>query len=131
MLSAIFVSAVSLAGDPAFAWNLVVLGPIFALAGAGSAAGSLAWPERRRARGLPTVDEDTADTGLCPRVRPRSCSEAVADLSTRIAARPVVSAVGQETSPRKDGRTTSRSTSVAWIRARGSARMSTRIRAAS
>jgi hypothetical protein len=46
LLSATFVLAVSLAGDPAFLWNLVVLGPIFAVAAAGSAAGSLALARR-------------------------------------------------------------------------------------
>jgi hypothetical protein len=42
LLFATFVLAVTLAGDSAFLWNLVVLGPTFAVAGAGSAAGSLA-----------------------------------------------------------------------------------------
>jgi hypothetical protein len=46
LLSATFVLAVALAGDTAFLWNLVVLGPIFAVAAAGSAAGSLALARR-------------------------------------------------------------------------------------
>ncbi len=46
LLSATFVSTVALAGDPAFLWNLPVLGPVFAVAAAGSAAGSLALARR-------------------------------------------------------------------------------------
>jgi len=46
LLSAIFVMVVALAGDLAFIWNLVVVGPVFAAAGAGSAAGSLALARR-------------------------------------------------------------------------------------
>ena len=42
VLAATFVAVVSLAGDSGFLWNLVGLGPLFAAAGAGSAAGSLA-----------------------------------------------------------------------------------------
>jgi hypothetical protein len=53
LLSATFVLSVASAGDRAFLWNLVVLGPIFAAAAAGSAAGSLALARRaRRWRGL-------------------------------------------------------------------------------
>ncbi len=52
LLSAAFVLAVALAGDPAFLWNLVVLGPLFAVAGAGSAAGSLALARRAKDREL-------------------------------------------------------------------------------
>jgi len=58
LLSATFVLAVSLAGDPAFLWNLVFLGPVFAVAGAGSAAGSLALARRGRDR---EILETTAD----------------------------------------------------------------------
>jgi hypothetical protein len=46
LLSATFVVAVSLTGDPAFLKNLLVVGPVFALAGAASAAGSLALARR-------------------------------------------------------------------------------------
>lgn len=43
LFSVLFVSAVSLLAEgPAFLWNLSFLGPIFAIAGGGSAAGSLA-----------------------------------------------------------------------------------------
>jgi hypothetical protein len=64
LLSTIFVLAVALAGDPAFVWNLLVLGPIFAVAGAGSAAGSLALARRAEDRELLEVSEDVADVGL-------------------------------------------------------------------
>ncbi len=64
MLSAIFVLAVALAEDPAFLWNLVVLGPIFALGGAGSAAGSLALARRAGDRELLEASEDVAEVGL-------------------------------------------------------------------
>jgi hypothetical protein len=46
LLSAIFVVAVALAEDPSFMRNLVVLGPVFAMAGACTAAGSLALARR-------------------------------------------------------------------------------------
>ena len=64
MLSAIFVLAVALAEDPAFLWNLAVLGPIFAVAGAGSAAGSLALARRAEDRELLETSEDVAEVGL-------------------------------------------------------------------
>ncbi len=64
LLSAIFVSAVALAEDPAFLWNLVVLGPIFAVAGAGSAAGSLTLARRAEDRELLHASRDVADVGL-------------------------------------------------------------------
>lgn len=57
MLSAIFVSAVALAGDITFLSNLVVLGPVFAVAGAGSAAGSLAIARRGEDGELLEADE--------------------------------------------------------------------------
>jgi hypothetical protein len=46
LFSTLFVSAVALAEDPSFLWNLTFLGPIFAAAGGGSAAGSLALARR-------------------------------------------------------------------------------------
>jgi len=58
LLSAIFVSTVALAEDSAFLWNLVVVGPIFAVAGAGSAAGSLALARRAEDRELLEAGED-------------------------------------------------------------------------
>lgn len=64
LLSAIFVLAVAFAEDPAFLGNLVVLGPIFALAGAGCAAGSLALARRAEDRELREAGEDVAEVGL-------------------------------------------------------------------
>src|ERR1043166_5269373 len=62
LLSPTFVLAVSLAGDPAFLWNLVVVGPVFAVAAAGSAAGSLALARRAQDREMLETTEDV--TGL-------------------------------------------------------------------
>lgn len=64
LLSVIFVSAVALAEGPAFLSNLVFLGPIFAAAGAGSAAGSLAIARRAEDRELLEAVEDVAQVGL-------------------------------------------------------------------
>jgi len=62
-LSAIFVSAVALGEGPAFLGNLVVLGPIFATAGAACAAGSLVLA--RRADGRESLGaRDDADLAL-------------------------------------------------------------------
>jgi hypothetical protein len=58
LLSATFVLAVSLGGDPAFLQNLLVLGPAFALAAAGSAAGSLALARRAQGRALLEATEE-------------------------------------------------------------------------
>ena len=52
LLSATFVLAVTLAGDPAFLWNLVIVGPAFAVAAAVSAAGSLALARRVQDRAV-------------------------------------------------------------------------------
>ena len=67
MLSAIFVLAVALAEGPAFLWNVVVLGPVFAVAGAGSAAGSLALARRTEDRELLETSEEVAEVGLSER----------------------------------------------------------------
>jgi peptidoglycan/LPS O-acetylase OafA/YrhL len=64
LLSAAFVLAVSLAGNPAFLWNLVVVGPAFAVAAAGSAAGSLALARRAQDRELLETTEDLTTVGL-------------------------------------------------------------------
>lgn len=64
LLSAIFVSAVALAEDPAFLSNFVVLGPVFAVAGAGSAAGSLAIARKAADRESLEAKEDVAEVGL-------------------------------------------------------------------
>ena len=51
----------SMAGDPAFLLNLVVVGPVFAVAAAGSAAGSLALARRAQDRELlETIEDVTA-----------------------------------------------------------------------
>ena len=60
LLSAAFVLVVAVAGDPAFAWNLLGLGPTFAAAGAGSATGSLALARMAAEPELLEAKEDTA-----------------------------------------------------------------------
>jgi hypothetical protein len=57
-LATMFFTAVSLAGDSTFIRYLIVVGPLFALAGAGSAAGSLALARRAQNRELPGATED-------------------------------------------------------------------------
>jgi hypothetical protein len=64
LLSATFVLAVSLGGDPAFLPNLVVIGPVFAIAAAGSAAASLAIARRAQGRALLDPTEDVTAVGL-------------------------------------------------------------------
>ncbi|MFL5619480.1 MAG: hypothetical protein ACJ79A_13915 [Gemmatimonadaceae bacterium] len=64
LLSATFVLAVSLAGDRTFLLNLVVVGPVFAVAAAGSAAGSLALARRAHDRDLLETTEDVTAVGL-------------------------------------------------------------------
>ena len=64
LLSAAFVLAVSLAGDSAFLWNLLVVGPVFAVAAAGCAAGSLALARRAYDRELLETTEDVTAVGL-------------------------------------------------------------------
>ncbi|MDB4915119.1 MAG: hypothetical protein JWM95_2763 [Gemmatimonadetes bacterium] len=64
LLAAAFVLAVSLSGDPGFLLNLVVVGPVFALAAAGSAAGSLALARRAQDRELLETTEDVTAVGF-------------------------------------------------------------------
>jgi hypothetical protein len=64
LLSATFVLAVSLTGDPAFLSNLLVVGPVFAAAAAASAAGSLALARRARDRKSLEATEAVAAGGL-------------------------------------------------------------------
>ena len=52
LLSAVFVGVVALTEDPGFLSNLVVLGPVFAVAGVGSAAGALSLARRAKDRDL-------------------------------------------------------------------------------
>ena len=63
LLSVLFVSAVALAEGPAFLTNLVFLAPVFAVAGAGSAAGSLALARMGENRDLLGAGEE-AEPGL-------------------------------------------------------------------
>lgn len=63
-VSAIFVLAVALAGESAFLSSLVLLGPIFGIAGAASAAGSLALARRAEHRALVESRDELADVGL-------------------------------------------------------------------
>jgi hypothetical protein len=63
LLSGIFVSAAALAGEGL--WEaLLVLGPVFALAGAGSAAGSLALARMAEDRELLDAGADVGEAGL-------------------------------------------------------------------
>jgi len=64
VLSATFVLAVALGGDPAFLSNLLVVGPAFAVAAAGSAAGSLALARRAQDQELLAPTEDVTAVGL-------------------------------------------------------------------
>jgi len=64
LLATLFVSAVALIEDPAFLTNLVVLGPVFAVAGAGSAAGTLALARRAEHQELLRASSDVAEVGL-------------------------------------------------------------------
>jgi hypothetical protein len=64
LLSTIFVSVVTLVDDPTFISNLVVLGPIFAVAGAGCAAGSLALARKAEDRGLLDAGAEVEEVGL-------------------------------------------------------------------
>lgn len=63
LLSATFALAVSLSGDRRFLWNLLVVGPAFAVAAAGSAAGSLALARRAQDRELLESTEGVAAAG--------------------------------------------------------------------
>lgn len=63
LLSAIFVSAAALGGDITPLEHLVLLGPVFALSGAGSAAGSLALARRAEERELLDAGADVGEVG--------------------------------------------------------------------
>jgi hypothetical protein len=60
VLAATFVLAVSLSGDTAFLWNLLVVGPVVAAGAAGSAAGSLALARRAQPRESLATPEDAS-----------------------------------------------------------------------
>ena len=63
LLSTIFVVVAAFAGDPAFLRYLVLLGPVFAVAGAGCASGSLALARKAEEGQLLEVS-DLAGVGL-------------------------------------------------------------------
>jgi hypothetical protein len=64
VFSVVFVVVVALVDDPSFLSNLVVLGPVFAAAGAGCAAGSLTLARKAEARVLLQASEDAGEVGL-------------------------------------------------------------------
>jgi len=63
-LAAAFVLAIALSGDLGFLWNLLAVGPAFAAAGAGCAAGSLALARRAQDRVLLEPTEDASARGI-------------------------------------------------------------------
>jgi hypothetical protein len=63
LLSGLFVVAAALGGESLWG-ELLVLGPVFSLAGAASAAGSLALARRAEKRELLAAGADVADVGL-------------------------------------------------------------------
>ena len=64
LLSAIFVLGVALVDSPAFLENLLVLGPVFTVAGAGSATAMLILARRAEAPELLETGEDVDEVGL-------------------------------------------------------------------
>jgi len=64
LLTVVFVALVALTEDPAFLWNLLVVGPLFAVAGAGSATGALALARKAEDRVLLETSEDIDEVGL-------------------------------------------------------------------
>jgi hypothetical protein len=60
----IFVSVVTLVEDPTFFGNLMVLGPVFGVAGASCAAGALAMARKAEDRALLEAGDELADVGL-------------------------------------------------------------------
>jgi hypothetical protein len=64
LLATIFVLTVSFVEGFAFLENLATLGPVFGVAGAGSAAGTLVLARRAEDQALLEVSEDVAEVGL-------------------------------------------------------------------
>jgi len=64
LLASILVLVVALGGDITFLSNLVVLGPIFAAAGAACASGSLALARRAEDRELLDASKDVGEVGF-------------------------------------------------------------------
>ena len=79
LLSGIFVVATALGGETLWG-EVLVLGPVFAMAGAVCAAGSLAVARRVERRELPDPSADPAEAALTEDEK-RNCSEAVTDMS--------------------------------------------------
>ena len=63
-LATVFVAAVALLEDPGFLQNLLVLGPVFGIAGAATASGSLMIARRSEDQALLQASEHVAETGL-------------------------------------------------------------------
>lgn len=64
LFSLVFVSLAALSEGPSFFGNLLVLGPVFAAAGAGCASGTLALARRARDHQLPDSGRDEAPTAI-------------------------------------------------------------------
>ncbi len=75
LLSVMFVLTVTLTGEPTFIANLVFLGPVFAAAGAISAAGSLALARKAERRELPGAGADV----YAPELTEREVRELLGD----------------------------------------------------
>ena len=63
LFAVLFVVLVTLVDDPTFLSNLVVLGPVFAAAGAGCAAGALTLARRAEDEALLGAGEDVGELG--------------------------------------------------------------------
>lgn len=63
LLSLGFVALLALTGDPSFMQSLLVVGPVFAVAGAGSAAGALALARKAEDQELLETSEDIGEVG--------------------------------------------------------------------
>lgn len=64
VLATVFVALVALVDDPGFLSNLLVLGPVFAVAGAGSASGALALARKAEGGESLASGDDVAGVGL-------------------------------------------------------------------
>lgn len=64
LLSVIFVLVVAIVEDPTFLRTLLILGPVFAVSGAASAAGSLALARSGEDRELLDAGNEVAEVGL-------------------------------------------------------------------
>ncbi len=64
LFAVVFVAVVAVVEDPSFLSNLVILGPVFAAAGAGCAAGALALARKAEDRASLGSGEDVGEVGL-------------------------------------------------------------------